>query len=97
MDAAGVAALFFFHFYYPPAGQSGEYFRRKESMHSFDEYFPAAGHYDSAFFTQLAEKLVGGGTFLTVEGNLKSKYFPPCVPAPRPPSSKLGRYIQGGP
>ena len=29
--------LLFFHFYYPPAGQSGEYFRWTELMHSFDE------------------------------------------------------------
>ena len=69
MDAAGVAALFFFHFYYPPAGQSGEYFRWKEFTHSFDDVFRAAGRYDSTFFTQFAEKRVGGVTFLTVEGN----------------------------
>ena len=37
MSEAG--GFLFFHFYYPPAGQSGEYFRWKEFMHSFDDFF----------------------------------------------------------
>ena len=57
-------------------------------MHSFDDLFPAAGHYDSTFFTQFAEKLVGGGTFLT--GNKL------VVPARTPRIKVTDAYILNG-